>query len=122
MIDFLDRQPTKMGRRKLIFEDGSSKYANVEMADEPTEPGTPLNRSVLMALQGFQSIDIEFKSDGTVIETSANGDTLTTTFPAGSISLETFTSADGLRTIQKRTYVENGKIKEVILDGSDSIS
>lgn len=122
MIDFTDRQPTAPGRRKLSFEDGTTKFATVEMADNPNDEGTLLNRAVLMALQGFHSVDTEFLPDGSVREVNEYGDVLVTTFPAGSICLETFTSADGLRVIQKRTYEENGNIREVILDGSNRIA
>lgn len=122
MIDFKDRQPTAPGRRKLSFDDGSTKFVTVEMADNPNEEGTLLNRAVLMALQGFHSVDTEFLADGSVRETNEYGDVLTTTFPAGMICLETFTSADGLRIIQKKTFEENGNIREVILDGSNRIA
>lgn len=120
MIDFVDRQPTAPGRRKLIFDNGETRYASVEMADDPNQVGTPLNRDTLMALQGFNTVDTEFLSDGSVKETNEYGDVLITTFPKGLISLETFTSADGLRVIKKKTFSENGKIREVILNGSDS--
>lgn len=122
MIDFVDRQPTDPGRRKLTFEDGTERYATVEMADNPNAEGTVLNRAVLMAVQGFHAVDTEFLADGSVKETNEYGDVLITTFPAGLICLETFTSADGLRVLKKKTYSENGKIREVILNGSDSIT
>lgn len=120
MKDFVDRQPTKVGRRKITYEDGRSEFVTVEMADEPNQLGTPLNRDTLMALQGFHTVDTEFLSDGSVKETNEYGDVLITTFPKGLISLETFISADGLRVLQKKTFTENGKIREVILNGSDS--
>ena len=42
-----DRQPTpgKEGRVRLTFDDGSVKYARVEMADDPLEVGDPLNKA-----------------------------------------------------------------------------
>lgn len=122
MKDFLDRQPTKAGRRKITHEDGASEFVTVEMADDPTESGTPLNREAFMALQGFQSTSTEFLPDGSIVETNSVGDTLTTTFPEDSISLETFSSATTGISISKRTYEENGLIKEEVLDGTYSIS
>lgn len=45
-----DRQPTpgKEGRVRLTFDDGSVKYARVEMADDPLELGDPLNKATLL--------------------------------------------------------------------------
>lgn len=46
-----DRVPTpgKEGRVKLTFDDGAIQYAKVEMADEPTQDGTPLNKATLLS-------------------------------------------------------------------------
>lgn len=122
MKDFLDRQPINAGRRKITYEDGRSEFVTVEMADEATVEGTALNREAFMALQGFQSANTEFMPDGSIVETNSVGDTLTTTFPAGSISLEVFTSVTTGISISKRTYEENGLIKEEVLDGACIVS
>lgn len=122
MRDFVDRQPTLVGRRKIIFEDGDVKYATVEMADAATVEGTPLNRKAMMDLQGFHTLDTEFKADGSIVETNDSGDTLTTTFPKGLISLEVFRPADGTLCLSRKTYLVNGKIREEVLDGDLSLS
>lgn len=45
-----DRIPTKPGRVLLTPEDGSTPfYATMERADEPTQEGTPLNKSTLLS-------------------------------------------------------------------------
>ena len=45
-----DRIPTKPGRMKITPEDGSpTYYATVEMADEPTQVGTALNKENLLS-------------------------------------------------------------------------
>lgn len=45
-----DRVPTRPGRMKITPEDGSpAYYATVEMADEPSEVGTALNKSSLLS-------------------------------------------------------------------------
>ena len=46
-----DRVPTpgKEGRVKLTFDDESVQYAKIEMADEPTQKGTPLNKATLLS-------------------------------------------------------------------------
>ena len=115
MKDFVDRLPTEVGRRKITHADGTSEYVTVEMADNPTVIGTPLNREAFMALQGFETKNTKFNDDKSVTETNANGDTLTTTFPTGAISLETFKGKDG-QTISKRTVANSdGSISEVVL-------
>ncbi len=44
-----DRVPQKPNRKRLTFEDDNSvRYAVVEQADEPVEPGTPLNKASLL--------------------------------------------------------------------------
>lgn len=115
MRSYSDRTPVNPGRRKLTYENGSSEFVTVEMADNPTAEGTPLNREMFMALQGFESLNTEFLEDGSVVETNKNGDVLTTTFPEDSISLETFVPADGGTKLSLRTYEENGTIKEEVL-------
>lgn len=115
MKDFLDRIPTQAGRRKITHADGTSEYVTVEMADEPSVEGTPLNREAFMALQGFETKNTKFNEDKSVTETNANGDILTTTFPTDAISLETFKGKDG-QTISKRTVANSdGSISEVVL-------
>ena len=45
-----DRQPTRPGRVKLTPENGQAPFfATMEMADEPSEVGTPLNRATLLS-------------------------------------------------------------------------
>ena len=44
-MEFKDRVANKPNRVKLTYEDsGASSYATVELADEPIEEGTPLNK------------------------------------------------------------------------------
>lgn len=45
-----NRQPTpgKEGRVKLTFDDGSVKYAQMEMADDPLEDGTPWAKETVL--------------------------------------------------------------------------
>lgn len=42
-MKFIDRVPTNANRRKITYEDGSSEYATIEYADNPTVTGTMLN-------------------------------------------------------------------------------
>lgn len=45
-----DRVPTKPGRMKITPEDGSTPFfATVEMADEPSVVGTPLNKATFLS-------------------------------------------------------------------------
>lgn len=51
-MEFKDRVANKPNRMKLTFEDTSAvEYVLVELADEPVEEGTPLNRDTFMQLQ-----------------------------------------------------------------------
>lgn len=43
-----DRQPTQPGRVKITPENGEAYYATMEMADEPTELGTPPTKANLL--------------------------------------------------------------------------
>jgi hypothetical protein len=51
-MEFKDRVANKPNRVKLTYEDsGASAYATVEMADEPIESGTPLNKATFDEMQ-----------------------------------------------------------------------
>ena len=115
MKDFVDRQPIKVGRRKLIFDDGEVKYATVEMADEPTVEGTSLNREAFMDLQGFGYNHTVFNEDGSITETNENGDTLVTTFSEDGSIVETFTGASGSVITKATIFNEDGSISEVMV-------
>lgn len=114
MKDFVDRQPTMAGRRKITYEDGTSEFVTVEMADEAIEPGTALNREAFMALQGFETTDTVFNDDGSITETNALGETLLTMFNEDGSITEMFTNTNGLAITKTTTFNENGSISEVI--------
>lgn len=116
MINWENRQPTQLGRRKITHEDGTSEYVTVEMADEPTNEGTPLNRYNLMAMQGFMASTTEFLADGSIKETNSDGDILLTEFLADGSIKETFTPSDGLAIIVKTTiFNEDGSITTEVM-------
>ena len=72
MINVVDRVSTYPGRVKLTRADGSSEYVTWERADEPTVPGTPINKAL------FDSIaaDMGLSADVTVYVSKAGSDTL----------------------------------------------
>lgn len=115
MKDFLDRQPTKAGRRKLTYGDGTSEFVTVEMADEPTREGTPLNREAFMALQGFQETKTVFNDDGSITETNEKCEMMVTTFDADGSITKTFTNVDGLSISLKAVFNSDGSIEEVFV-------
>lgn len=115
MKDFLDRQPTQAGRRKLTYEDGTSEFVTVELADEPTREGTPLNREAMMALQGFQETKTVFNDDGSITETNEKGETLVTVFNADGSITKTFTNVDGVTIALKTVFNADGSIEEVFV-------
>lgn len=53
-----DRTPTpgQEGRVLITPENGSPYYAKIEMADNPTQPGTPLNKATLLTDETEQAI------------------------------------------------------------------
>lgn len=116
MKDFLDRQPTKAGRRKITYEDGTSEYVMVEMADEPTVEGTPLNRETFMNLQGFATEDTTISEDGdvtTVTVNHADGGKTVTEITVESETLTrvvaTYTGHSGLVNVKETTIDTSGE-------------
>lgn len=59
-LAFKDRVPLKPGRVKITPENGTAYYATMERADEPIEPGTPLNAGNFNEMVAMiQSIDLD---------------------------------------------------------------
>ena len=85
----------------------------IEFIDETAEKeGTPLNRKNLMAVQGFAEATININEDGSIVETSPEGYTLTTTFNVDGSITDVLV---GEKTITKTTTFEaDGSIKEVL--------
>lgn len=68
-MEFKDRVANKPNRVKLTYEDsGASAYATVELADEPIESGTPLNKTTFDKLQK----ELNAYVVGNVLVTSTN--------------------------------------------------
>lgn len=72
MINVVDRVPTYPNRIKVTKSDGTSEYVTWERADEPTVPGTPINKAL------FDSIveDIGLNANKTVYVSTAGSDAL----------------------------------------------
>ena len=118
MKDFIDRVPLNPGRRKITYEDGTSEYVTVEMADEPTVVGTPLNRAALMNVQGFSSED-------TTISTSGNVTTVTITHSDGGKTVTTITkNSSTLTTVVSKYTGPSGNVitKTTTIDTSGSVT
>jgi hypothetical protein len=74
--------------------------------------GTLLNRSNMMALQGFDNITTTFNADGSITERNGAGQVKTTTFNEDGSITERFV---GEKTISKTTtFSASGNIIEVI--------
>lgn len=86
----------------------------IEFIDKTSEKnGTPVNRSRLMAIQGFGARSTVFNEDGSVLETNSEGHTLLTEFGDDGSITETFT---GEKTIRKKTVFNNdGSIEEELI-------
>jgi hypothetical protein len=118
MKDFLDRIPTQVGRRKITHSDGTSEYVTVEMADEPSVEGTPLNREALMNVQGFSNED-------TTISTSGNVTTVTITHSDGGKTVTTITkNSSTLTTVVSKYTGPSGNVitKTTTIDTSSSVT
>lgn len=114
MIDFVDRVPAAgMSNKKVIeYADGRSEVVTITAADNATTLGTPINRDNLMGLQGFGAKTVKFNANGSITETNAKGQTLTTVFNADGTITETFV---GEKTLVKTTrFNSDGTISEVI--------
>lgn len=86
----------------------------IDFIDKTTEqPGTPINRDNLMAIQGFQAQTTVFNADGSIVQTNSANQTLTTVFNSDGSITETFV---GDKTISKKTtFNSDGSISEMIL-------
>lgn len=125
MKDFMDRQPTKAGRRKLTYADGTSEFVTVEMADDPTREGTPLNREAFMNIQGFSSENTTISKSGNVTTVSVlhsdGGKTVTTIKKeSGTLTnvVSTYTGPSGL-TITKETTIDTSG-ENIVIGGVSS--
>lgn len=115
MKDFIDRKPTKAGRRKITYEDGTSEFVTVEMADDPSTEGTPLNREAFMSLQGFTSENTVISEDGnttTITVAHADGGGTVTVITEESETLtrvvSTYTGPTGLVNVKETTIDTSG--------------
>lgn len=114
MINFVDREPTQLGRRKITHADGVSEFVTISLADNPDVAGTPLNRLNMMAIQGFETVTTVFNTDGSITETNAEGDKLVTTFLNDGSIRERFTGVNGMAITKTTTFNADGSISEVI--------
>lgn len=114
MIDFIDRVPaTNMSNKKTIeYADGRSEVVTITAADNASVVGTPINRTNLMAIQGFDTKTITFNSDGSITEKNSKNETLTTRFNSDGSITETFVGSKKLT--KKTTFNTNGTISETV--------
>lgn len=84
----------------------------IEFIDKTSEQsGTPLNRSNLMAIQGFEGKSLTFKDNSFIIKND-NGETLTIAYDdENNTFTQTFT---GEKTITLTTTISVGGITEVL--------
>lgn len=57
-IEFKDRVSAYPNRYLVTKEDGSNYYVTLERADEPTNPGTPLNAATMNQLAALTDLDV----------------------------------------------------------------
>lgn len=85
----------------------------IEFIDETSiQNGTPINRKNLMAIQGFINKTTVRQADGKIVQTNANGETLTTYKDTDGKIVQIF---QGKKTLRRTITVNNDKsITEVI--------
>ena len=84
----------------------------IEFIDKTSEQsGTPINRSNMMAIQGFVGATATINADGSISETNAEGHTVTAKFNADGSITQIFT---GQKIITKKTYLNENTVREVI--------
>ena len=110
MINFKDAIPP-VGKGNVRKIGGTEQ--TVEYPDG-WQNGTALNRTNLMAMQGFGECETVFNADGSITETFQDGSTKKTVFNADGSITETFTA--GSQTMIKNTgFNDDGSISEVIV-------
>jgi len=76
-----------------------------------SQAGTKINRSAMMAVQGFDNLTTVFISGNQIKQTNGLGETRTITFHGKGYITEKF---EGEKTITKSTSWTDGKIREVL--------
>lgn len=113
VVDVIDRVPANAGRVKLVPVSGQANMYDMTREDNPTVVGTPINRDLLMAMQGFVASNTVFNADGSITETGATG-TKVTTFDSNGNVTETFTGTSGIVIVKTTTFNSDGSISTAI--------
>jgi len=113
IVNVIDRVSGNAGRVMLIPVAGQINVYDMVRADNPSEVGTPINRTLLMAMQGFVAGKTTFNADGSITETGADGTKVTVFKTDGSIE-ETFTGINGSSIKKTTTFNSDGSITETI--------
>ena len=115
MVNIVNRVPQNPNQYTLRKSDGSSETVTLERADNPIVEGSLIGRKLLMAMQGFETYNVEFGTDY-ILETNSEGDTLRTTFPDGELAHQEFTSVSTGQTVTLRVYRDGNTIKSEYIE------
>lgn len=114
--DFAVADSDKLYRYEKVQPDGTGtgeyvylKYAPDTLLGTPT----PINRALLMAMQGFTPSTTTFLSNGNIQETGS-GCTLLTEFLSNGNIRQTFTNEDNLSIVKTTVFNSDGSITESI--------
>lgn len=112
MVNVEDRIPQNPNQYNLqnLPESGTIILTR---ADNPLKEGTPINRDLLMKLQGFIAQTTKFNEDGSISQENETG-TLTTVFNSDGSITETFLGINGQQIIKTTSFNPDGSISEVI--------
>lgn len=113
--DLVPADNTKLYRYAVVNNSGVEtgeylflKYSPGELSLTPT----PINRYLLMAMQGFIANTTVFNDDGSITETNANSETLVTVFNTDGSITQTFTA--GTQVLVKNITFSATQISEVM--------
>lgn len=114
MMDAVDRVVQYPHRYQLNAVSGQlNTYDIIPVPGTVTEEGTPINRALLIAIQGIEPSGTVFNADGSITETYSTG-TLVTTFAVNGDVVETFTATGGHVVTKTTVFNADGSISEVI--------
>lgn len=114
MYDFVDRVQTNPNRIKLTAVEGQENVYDYTKPGTVSEQGTDINRTAMLAIQGFQAKNTVFNDDGSITETNGLGQTMKTIFKDDGSIVEEFTGIGSKKITKTTTFKSDGSISEVI--------
>lgn len=110
MENFINRVPTFPNKKKIVFSDGRTEFAEITNADEPTKDGTRLNKLSLNKMQDLVDYEISF-GETDITQTYFDKSKSVTTFgDDGSIIESYYDSGNELSLVKTTSFDDDGNI------------